>query len=144
MFRVERVVLIDDNELDNVFHDWALRKAGFEGEIIVFDSGEAAVDGFSMADLSRRTVIFLDINMPGMDGFAVAEKLAPILANHPNVTIVMLTSSEAREDRARAKSIEVIRGYVPKPLAEAVVLKLFAAIDWGQTPPHFDLGEYQL
>jgi CheY-like chemotaxis protein len=144
MQRTQRVVLIDDNRLDNVFHDWALREAGYKGDISVFESGELALEGLKEIDLDKRTVIFLDINMPGMDGFTVAEKLVPMLAGKPNVTLVMLTSSDAKEDRARAKSIESVRGYVTKPLAENIVKELLSGIDWDNIPARISNREYWL
>lgn len=35
----ERIVLIDDNEDDNFFHEIVIRKAGFQGELRVFENG---------------------------------------------------------------------------------------------------------
>jgi CheY-like chemotaxis protein len=141
---VERVVLIDDNEADNCFHELMLQDAGFKGEIVVFESGETALAGLAATDLLRRTVIFLDINMPRMNGFTVAEKLALILANNFDVAIFLLTSSDAREDRARARQIPVITGYVIKPLSDAMLEKFFNAIEWGKKPPVTSAREYQI
>ena len=33
----ERFILIDDNEADNVFHEIMIRRAGFKGDILVFE-----------------------------------------------------------------------------------------------------------
>ena len=65
---VQRVVLIDDSENDNFFPQRALRKAGFGGEIVIFESGERALDFLLQDQVSVPTVVFLDINMPGMNG----------------------------------------------------------------------------
>jgi response regulator RpfG family c-di-GMP phosphodiesterase len=144
MSSVERVVLIDDSEADNFFHELMLRDAGFNGEIVVFESGETALAGLIAADLLRPTVIFLDINMPRMNGFTVAEKLVPVLATHCDVAIFILTSSDAREDRARAKEIPVISGYVIKPLSDSMLEHFFNAIDWDKKPPMMTAREYQI
>jgi CheY-like chemotaxis protein len=144
MSLVERVVLIDDNDADNYFHELMLQEAGFKGEIVVFESGETALAGLVATDLLRRTVIFLDINMPRMNGFTVAEKLVPILATNCDVVIFMLTSSDAREDRARAREIPVISGYVIKPLSDSMLENFFNAIDWGKKPPVMSAREYQI
>ncbi len=141
---VERVVLIDDSEADNFFHELMLREAGFKGEIVVFESGERALTGLISTDLLRHTVIFLDINMPRMNGFTVAEKLVPLLASNCNVAIFLLTSSDAREDRARAREIPIISGYVIKPLSDAMVENFFNAIEWGKKPPLMSAREYQI
>ena len=72
---VQRVVLVDDSENDNFFHEIALRKAGFGGEIRVFEGGEGALEFLLQDQIAVSTVVFLDINMPGMNGFDVARAL---------------------------------------------------------------------
>jgi len=121
MSAFERFVLIDDNEADNVFHEIMIRKAGFTGEVLVFMSGEEALDFFRRDDLSRPTCIFLDINMPMMSGFDMAEQAAPLIMGKPSLVLVMLTSSGSTADWERARNMDVIQGYVTKPLTKALV-----------------------
>ena len=82
---IERVILIDDNESDNVYHEIMIRRAGFAGEILVFENGVDGLRYLETTDLDRPTYIFLDINMPMMDGFEVAERAAPLLASHRTI-----------------------------------------------------------
>ena len=77
---IERIILIDDNDSDNVYHEIMIKRAGFAGEIVVFESGIEALRFLESTDLDIPTYIFLDINMPMMDGFEVAERAAPLLA----------------------------------------------------------------
>ena len=116
MNRYERFILIDDNEADNVYHEIMIERAGFTGEVLVFETGEDALAFFRSDPMTKPTCIFLDINMPGLDGFEVAEQATDLLANKPTVMLVMLTSSGSPADRERAASLPVIRGYVTKPL----------------------------
>ncbi len=117
----ERFILIDDSDADNVYHEIMIRRAGFEGEVLVFDNGTAALDFLRRDPLEQHTCIFLDINMPVLDGFEVATQASPLLADKPTTMLMMLTSSGAERDRQRASEIPVIQGYVIKPLtADAV------------------------
>jgi CheY-like chemotaxis protein len=123
----QRFILIDDNEADNVYHEIMIRRAGFEGEILVFESGIDALVFFQKDPLSAPTCIFLDINMPLMDGFEMAEQATPLLIDKPSVMLLMLTSSGSPADRERAGTLPVIKGYVIKPLDVATVQKLMSA-----------------
>ena len=123
----ERFVLIDDNEADNVYHEIMIRRAGFTGEVLVFENGIDALAFFESDPMEAPTCIFLDINMPMMDGFEVAEKAAPLIAGKPTVVLVMLTSSGSPVDKERAKSMPVIRDYVIKPLEVDAVKRLMSA-----------------
>jgi CheY-like chemotaxis protein len=123
----QRFILIDDNEADNVYHEIMIRRAGFEGEVLVFESGIDALAFFVKDHLELPTCIFLDINMPMMDGFEMAEQATPLLIDKPSVVLLMLTSSGSPADRERAGTLPVIKGYVTKPLDVATVQKLMSA-----------------
>jgi len=112
----ERFILIDDNEADNVFHEIMIRRAGFTGDILVFESGIEALAFLKNDPLTTPTCIYLDINMPLMNGFEFAMEATPLLAGKPTVVLVMLTSSGSPKDRDRVDEIPVIQGFVTKPL----------------------------
>ncbi len=126
MSQIERFVLIDDNEADNVFHEIMIRRAGFTGEVLIFDNGLDALDFMRQDQLRLPTCIFLDINMPALDGFEVAAQATPLLDGKPTTVLVMLTSSDAPSDRERAASLPIIQGFVTKPLTTAAVRAMLA------------------
>ena len=125
--RPERFILVDDNEADNVFHEIMIRRAGFTGEVLIFDNGLDALDFMRQDQLRLPTCIFLDINMPMLDGFEVAIQATPLLEGRDTTVLVMLTSSGSTQDRERAAQIPVISGYVTKPLAAALVRDMLTA-----------------
>lgn len=124
MPKFERVLLIDDNESDNVFHEIMLRRAGFEQEVIVFEAASAALVHLEANPSAAPTLIFLDINMPVMNGFEFARSAWPLLEKMPHVTIVMLTSSSATRDRTQAADVAEIHGYIVKPLMSDVAKRI--------------------
>lgn len=113
---VQRVVLIDDSENDNFFHEIALRRAGFGGEILVFEGGERALTFLLQDQVAVSTVVLLDINMPGMNGFEVARALGAQLRPKAAFQLNMLTSSAWSVDKATAQDIALISQYLVKPL----------------------------
>lgn len=117
----QRFILIDDSEADNVYHEIMIRRAGFTGEVLVFDNGQSALAFLRQDPLAQPTCIFLDINMPLLDGFEVANQATPLLAGKPTTVLLMLTSSGAPQDRQRASELPVIQGFVTKPLTVNMV-----------------------
>ncbi len=122
--RIKRVILIDENANDNFFHEIALRKAGFDGEVRVFETGESALEFLVLDQVSVPTVVFLDINMPGMSGFEVARALGDCLHPQAELELNMLTSSAWPVDKAKADSIAIIRHFLAKPLTRDMATKL--------------------
>jgi len=89
----QRFILIDDSEADNVYHEIMIRRAGFTGDVRIFDNGADALDFLRQDALALPTCIFLDINMPMMDGFEVALEATPLLQGKQTTVLLMLTSS---------------------------------------------------
>ena len=123
---IERILLVDDNDADNEFHQIMIRRAGFAGELVMLENGVDALRYLESADLDLPTYIFLDINMPMMDGFEMAERAAPLLRDKHTVIMVMVTSSSDPHDLARAGELAVIRGFITKPLSVESIKALLA------------------
>lgn len=123
---IERIVLIDDNDADNAYHEIMIKRAGFTGDIVIKENGVEGLRYLESADLDTPTYIFLDINMPTMDGFEVAERAAPLLRDKRSVILVMVTSSSSPHDRERAGALEVVHGFITKPLTIATLRDLLA------------------
>jgi CheY-like chemotaxis protein len=117
-------MLVDDNEMDNFFHEYVLRKTGIADHIISLDSGETALAYLANPASPQIDLIFLDINMPGMSGFDFVEECRQLERPAGPVIIVMLTSSPAPEDIERANAYPEIRQYVTKPLSAEVAIEI--------------------
>lgn len=119
-------MLIDDSDADNFIHERRVKKMGITDRIVVRNDGRQGLEHLRSAeDCSRPDMLFLDINMPVMDGWEFLdayEQLPP--HNRARVTIVMLTSSVADSDHVRADSYNVIDGKIAKPLTEEKLREL--------------------
>ncbi|MDR7148871.1 CheY-like chemotaxis protein [Hydrogenophaga palleronii] len=111
-----RFILIDDNEADNVFHEIMIRRAGFDGELLIYEDASEALAFLQKDSLITPTCIFLDINMPLMDGFEFARNAAHLLSGKTTVRLMMLTSSDAPQDRKIASEMPLIQDFITKPL----------------------------
>ena len=119
------VLVIDDDEPTNFFNRMIIRKSGCTDHVQVAQSGQEALDYLTGSehhncDESKYPcpdLIFLDINMPAMNGWEFLERYKSLNKEHQgNIIIVMLTTSLCPEDILRAKNIPEIAGFESKPL----------------------------
>jgi CheY-like chemotaxis protein/anti-sigma regulatory factor (Ser/Thr protein kinase) len=103
-----RLLLIDDDETVHAMLEHELAKEGY-----LLDSATSGAEGLERAELLRPDVIILDLMMPGMSGFEVAERLR---AHEPTsrIPIVVLTAkdltAEDREALRHARAELVLKG----------------------------------
>jgi CheY-like chemotaxis protein len=111
------VMLIDDESFDQRLYRRLIARTGLFGEVMSFTYADEALAYLSARDSRRADVIFLDINMPRMNGFefleAATERLGPEFAK---IVVVMLTTSLIEKDRERAATFPVVRRFINKPL----------------------------
>lgn len=117
-------MLIDDDEPTNFLSSIIIEGADCTEHIQIEDSGQKALNylmksreyGFANKDYPRPDLIFLDINMPAMNGWEFLEKYQEIFKDYGEVIIIMLTTSLNPDDKAKAEKIPVITGFEIKPL----------------------------
>lgn len=124
-------MLIDDSEIDNFINQKMVEGCNFAERIYVHTSSKSALEflmNFERAHLPNELIpeiIFLDINMPIMDGFQFAEEFQKIAPNvYSKVKIVFLTSSLNPVDQKRAMSVRGVYSFLNKPLGKDHLDKL--------------------
>lgn len=127
MKTIDLIMLIDDNEMDNIYHQYVLRKAGVAREVVVMESGEAALAYLKKPGAVLPNLIFLDINMPSMNGFEFVEAYGAFHPEPAPLIIIMLTSSSSPEDQERARHYALIKSYLTKPLTGEAVQEVVEA-----------------
>ena len=104
-----KILYIEDNEQNLYLVTFILQKNGYE--VIGARDGRQGIDA---ATAAHPALILLDIQLPGMDGYAVARKLRE-LRELADVPIVAVTSSAMVGDRERALEAGCT-GYIEKPI----------------------------
>lgn len=118
---VDITVLIDDSDIDLFIQKRFLEVYQFSKKLTSFRSAEEALEKLSDArEQTAPDVIFLDLNMPNVDGFGFLEGFKAL----PNAVrekskIVVLTSSNSQKDRAQAFSYQNVVHFVTKPLKQS-------------------------
>ena len=113
------VLVVDDNATNRRILEAMLRNWTMQATLA--EDGPAALDALRCARQSGRPfgLIILDVNMPGMDGFQVAEKIHrdPALSGS---TIMMLSSAGRTDDIRRCKELGVA-AYLSKPITQSAL-----------------------
>ena len=122
MGKLGMVMLVDDNDTDNFISKRIIEITNFSEEVIVKNSGKSALDYLEdnkddPANLPE--IIFLDINMPIVDGFVFLyeyEKFNNEIKD--KCRVIILSSSDNKRDIDKIVNNDYVIKFVTKPLTE--------------------------
>ena len=124
---LSHVMVVDDSEPDQFLCKLAFKKFNPDIEILQAYDGEEALEVLAELD-AHPEVIFLDINMPRMDGHEFLEEYSRVYEEQATV-VVMLTSSDDQTDRTRSKAFKSVKKYLVKPIDANIMNELAKLID---------------
>lgn len=117
---LKTVLLVDDDDATNFIHRCVIESTGFVENVVVVEDGREAIEYLQKNKEQNEAlpnIIFLDLNMPLMDGWEVIDKLKELNITQKDGTFVcILTTSENPEDLEKAKNIELVDEYLTKLL----------------------------
>jgi len=118
------ILLIDDDEPTNFLNRMTLEQADCAHCVQTIQTGQEALNYLMHKgkyqhanDHPHPDLIFLDINMPAMDGWEFLEKYRQLPSQQKaSIVMIMLTTSLNPDDQQRAAAIPEIDGFEHKPL----------------------------
>src|SRR5580704_12008541 len=117
--KLDCILLVDDNTDDNFFHKIIINKMDIVKRIDVVLNGLEALAYLKKENQTPPELIFLDINMPKMNGWEFLEQYKHLSAHQKaRVVIMILTTSANPDDIKKANEIEEVTGFETKPLTE--------------------------
>lgn len=124
------VVMIDDDTSTLRLMEVYYKKSELKVPLLTFFSGAAFfayLEKVKVREAKIPLIAFIDINMPGMDGFEVLENLKNDAMFRDIPVCAMLTSSDHEQDKRKAFELGA-EEYIVKPNSGAVYLELFNLI----------------
>ena len=112
------VVLIEDDQAMNYYHQRLFVKQDFADEVLSYHSAKEALNGIKSLQQVTLLYIFLDLNMPQMDGWHFIEELEKLkFDSNTQIKLFVLSSSVNPNDMMKAKENSVVIDYLSKPLS---------------------------
>jgi CheY-like chemotaxis protein len=129
-YNISSVLLVDDNPATNNFNQLLLKKFGFCNDIKIVENGKKAIDYLNDLDEGNYpNVIFLDLNMPVMNGKEFLELLEEMICVHTHdIKIILLSTSTNLNDLTLAQTFKSVVSYVKKPLNKESIANIWSQL----------------
>ena len=118
-----KVMLVDDQKMANFITRKLIEVTGFSTEVVDYTAPQEA-----LLDISNTNpdLIFLDLNMPEVNGWQFLE----VLTEKQNQTqVVIVTSSTSTHDKEKAQKYAQVIDFLEKPLTKNTILSLKSKLD---------------
>ncbi len=116
-------MLIDDEALDNFLNEKIIKESSFAKNVLIHSSAKSGLEflkNIGVLDNSKcltPDLIFLDINMPFIDGFQFLDEFERLFPELKSIKIVVLTGSMNPADEEKSMTYKQVVGYFHKPLS---------------------------
>jgi CheY-like chemotaxis protein len=132
MKKLNCILLVDDYDADNYYNNFILKEAAVCNHIKIALNGIEALKYLKNSAAiyqnesdPKPELIFLDINMPRMNGFEFLEEYQKLNESFKSsIIIIMLTTSLNPADKIKASQIKEVKEFILKPLNSELIHKL--------------------
>lgn len=126
MTQFQNVFLIDDDEIHNFLCESIIRNEQFSESVSSFLWAEEALEILVAATVKEGVsfpdIIFLDINMPGMDGWEFIEEYKKLPEEFTQKCLLFVLSSAVdKNDITHARNLSEVRDFFSKPLTNDIL-----------------------
>ncbi len=119
------ILLIDDDLDDNYYHQLIISEMGIANHIDTVGNGIEALNYLKKENQIPPDLIFLDINMPKMNGWEFLEQYKHLgEVQKAKVVIMILSTSANPDDIKRSKEIQEVTGFESKPLSKELMTEI--------------------
>ncbi len=119
------ILLVDDDPDDNFFHEIIINEMNIVNQIDIATNGIEALAYLKKENQVPPEIIFLDLNMPKMNGWEFLEHYKHLnIKQKADVLIVILTTSANPDDIKKAEEIEDVTGFETKPLTKELMYEI--------------------
>ena len=120
MHRLKTILLIDDDFTTNFLHQKIISKTEIDTPVEVTNNASEGLDKLlelneTINDHSALVLVFLDLNMPLLDGWGFLEIFKEMKLNF-KIHLFIVSASINPDDKTRAKSYPQVNGYLQKHL----------------------------
>jgi response regulator RpfG family c-di-GMP phosphodiesterase len=112
---IQNIWFIDDDDINNMLSERLINKHFPNTGCKTFLDAEEALEILQKTPNQKPDAIFLDINMPRMNGWDFLEELQKL---NVSVNVYMLTSSIDPRDQQKAHEYKLVKDFISKPLRE--------------------------
>jgi len=116
MIQFDAIFLVDDDPINNLINKRLLGKTEVSESILEFLEADLALKKIEDFQQNQQLLIFLDINMPVMNGWEFLNHYQEKFPDRKD-EIVILSSSIDFQDRQKALSFNIVSGFLEKPLS---------------------------
>jgi len=119
---IDLVMLVDDNDTDNFISRRIIEITKFAGDVVIKNSGKSALEYLEDHKTNHEQLpdlIFLDINMPIVDGFVFLYEFEKFdYSIKDKCKVIILSSSDNKRDIDKIVNNDHVIKFITKPLTE--------------------------